>query len=271
MSNHKTYYRDNDFRQEHSANYTLLVQIGPLTFSYAVIGHNRLLALELEHDLDELTEVTGENNLLFATYKQCIIGLPQAGFTFVPVSLFRPDRVADFARFLDVKANEKVFSQPLDIENQVIYKVDENIATAIADKFDIKNTVFAAKGWILAMAANNPPNENLYVNIDNDKVELLNFKNDKLHFYNSFEFKNEDELVYFTSFVAEELQLQASNITLVLSGDVEAGDKNSNRLAEFFNKVELNGLKAVQLPEQISYHEVLTLTALSLCGSSAVY
>jgi hypothetical protein len=271
MSNHKTYYRDNDFRQEHSANYTLLVQIRPLTFSYAVIGHNRLLALELEHDLDELTEITGENNLLFATYKQCIMGLPQAGFTFVPVSLFRPDRVADYARFLDVKGNEKVFSQPLDTENQVIYKVNENIATAIADKFDIKNTVFAAKGWILAMAANHPSNETLYVDINNDKVELLNFKDDKLHFYNSFEFKNEDELVYFASFVADELQLQVSNITLVLSGDVELGDKNSYRLSEFFNKVELNDMKAIQLPQQISNHKVLTLTALSLCGSSEAH
>jgi len=264
MSNHNHHYRDTDFNPEQSADYTLLVQVGPDSFSYAVTGQNKLLVLEENISLGELTEPTEEHNHLSTNYKQRIIGLPNNGFTFIPDSLFRPDHVADFARFLDVKAGEKVFSQPLDADNQVIYKVDEKLA----DKFSVNNVVFAAKGWIMATAANNPAKENLYLNIDNDKVELLNFRESKLRFYNGFEFKNEDELVYFTSLVTEELQLQTQNITLILSGDVEHGDKNSNRLIEFFQHVQLTELKVLDLPEEIASHTVLTLTALSLCGSS---
>jgi hypothetical protein len=271
MSNHNQYYRDNNFSPTQSADYTLLMQVGPALFSYAVIGQNKLLALGENININELNEPAGGNEFLLSDYKLCVIGLPQNGFTFIPVSLFRPDRVADFARFLDVKAIEKVFSQPLDAENHVIYKVDESVATIIANKFDAIKTVFGAKGWMMAVAASNPPDQAIYLNINNDTVELLYFKEGKLRFYNDFEFKNEDELVYFTSFVTEELQLQPQSTTLVLSGDVEADDKNKGRLAEFFHKVELNDLKTIELPEQISSHTVLSLTALLLCGSSEAH
>ncbi|MDB5142379.1 MAG: hypothetical protein JWQ66_1092 [Mucilaginibacter sp.] len=268
MSNRNHHYRNPDFNAEQTDRYTLLVQAGIASFSYAIVDENRLLVLEENIGIDELNEPSEEHSILSGYYKQRIIGLPQNGFTFVPVSLFKPELAADFARFLDVKENEKAVSQPLDEENQVIYKANETIVNAIAEKFDIKNTVFSAKGWIELTAANNPTNHDLFVNVDNDQVELLNFRDGKLRFYNSFEFKTADELVYFAMFITEELQLHPQNITLVLSGDISPGDENYNRLAKFFGKVELNNLKTVDLPQEIASHTVLTLTALSLCGSS---
>jgi hypothetical protein len=196
--------------------------------------------------------------------------LPQNGFTFVPVSLFRPDHVANYARFLDVKVNEKVFSQPLDSENQVIYKLDDRIAKA-AEKFDLKNTVFSAKGWISLIASSNPSDDNLYLNIDTDKVEFLNYNDGKLRFYNSFEFKTPDELVYFSMVVVGELKIQPQNTSIILSGDISMDDENFGRLSQFFHNAELNNLKTIDLPWNIAAHNVLTLTALSLCGSSEAH
>ena len=99
-------------------------------------------------------------------------------------------------------------------------------------------------------------------------MQLLYFSLNTLRFYNTFDFRSEDELAYFTSFVTEELNLKPQNITLVVSGDVIAGDKNLIRLAYFFPKIELNGLKVLELPGQIQSHKLLSLAALSLCGSS---
>ncbi len=268
MSNHNRHYCHNDFNAEQTADYTLLVQIGTTSFSYAVVDQYKLLALDENVSIGELTEPSEEHSILFANYKERVIGLPQNGFTFVPVSLFRPDRVTDFARFLDVKETETVLSQPLDAENQVIYKVDEQIAKTVIEKYGINNTVFGAKGWIKATAENNPLNHHIYLDVDNDRVEFLNFKDGKLRFYNSFEFKAADELVYFILFVAEELKLQPQNTALFLSGDISPNDENAERLAKFFGKVELNNQKSIDLPREITSHSVLTLTALSLCGSS---
>jgi len=267
MSNHNFYYRDNDFNPGQSAEYTLLVQVGATSLTYLVASENKLLVLENDIDLKELTGSSEANKLLSAEYKQRVIGLPQNGFTFIPSSLFKAEGIANLARFLDVKATEKVFAQRLDTENMVIYKLDESIVAQISDKYDLNDAVFGPKCWIRAIAANSPSDEALYLNINKDRVELLNFKGGNLRFYNNFEFKNRDELVYFTSLVAGELQLQPQNTTLILSGDVETDDNNSARLAEFFGKVELNDLNLLELPAEIASHTVLTLTALSLCGS----
>jgi hypothetical protein len=258
MSNHRNhfYFNNADLNPAQTADYTLLLKIYTNSFSYAVTDQSKLLFLKQDVDLAELQEPSDENSLLRSNYRDHIIGLPQNGFTFIPVSLFKPDKVAELARFLDVRPNEKVFSQPLDAQNQVIYKVDERIVNLVAEKFDLNKAVFSAKGWIKSVSAGNPENHQLFVNIDNNLVELLNFRDGSLRFYNSFEFMTPDELVYFTMFITEELKLKPLNTTLILSGDINPNDENFKRLAQFFNIHEFDG------------HSVLTLTALSLCGSS---
>jgi hypothetical protein len=271
MSNRNYQYLDPDFSPEKTKKYTLLVKADNATFSFAITDKNKLLVLTGGHDIDELNSATDENDFLFKSYKQTIIGLAGNAFTFVPVSLFDPEKVADFARFLDVKATEKVFSQPFDADNQVIFKVGEPVLSVIVDKFDLKDVVFEPKGWATAIAGNGPSNSDLFLNITGETVEILNFKDNKLRFYNTFEFQNEDELVYFTSFVAGELQLAPESISLILSGEVEPDDKNYNRLGEFFNKVELNGARVVNMPAQFTSYSSLALTALTLCGSSGAH
>ena len=75
-----------------------------------------MLVLKENLDLSELSQPSDGNKMLSAEYREHIVGIPYTGFTIVPASLFNADKVADFARFLDVKRDEKVFSQPLDAD-----------------------------------------------------------------------------------------------------------------------------------------------------------
>jgi hypothetical protein len=265
MSNNN--YTDNSFNLYQAYSYTLLLQLEATSFGYAVVHQNRLLVSAQNCDLNELSDPRQLSDLLTATYKNIIIGLPATGLTLVPNSLFNADHAGSFARFLDVKENEKVFAQTLDDQNGIVYKTNGELVAAV-EKFNLQNTVYTAKGWIKAIAKSSPPNDNLYLEIGKDTVQFLYFSSGSLRFYNTFEFKNEDELVYFTTFVAEELNLKPHQITLILSGDVSTGDKNISRLNDFYPKVELNGLRVLELPGHIASHKFLALAALSLCGSS---
>lgn len=251
-----------------TAGYTLSIKIGLYSFSYAVAGQGRMLALKENLDLTELSQPTDGNKMLSADYSQHIVAIPYTGFTIVPASLFNPDKVADFARFLDVKRDEKVFSQPLDADNQVIFKADNALVNLVAEKFGINSIVFAPKGWIKLVAKNNPADNQIFLNIEGNKAEFLNFKEGKLRFYNSFEFMAPDELAYFATLVASELQLPPGEVTLVLSGGITPDDENAVSLDRFFHKLELNTMSALELSGQTASHDILTLTALSLCGSS---
>ena len=251
-----------------TAGYTLLIRIGVNSFSYAVAGQGRMLVLKENLDLTELSQPSDSNKMLSADYSQHIVAIPYTGFTIVPAGLFNTEKVADFARFLDVKRNEKVFSQPLDDDNQVIFKANTVLVDVAAEKFGINSIVFAPKGWIKLIATNKPADSQIYINVEGNVEGFLNFKEGKLRFYNSFEFEVPDELAYFATLVAGELQLQPGDVTLLLSGEITPGDENGTRLDRFFGKVELNTMSSLSLPEKTASHDTLTLTALSLCGSS---
>ncbi len=197
------------------------------------------------------------------------MGLPATDFTLVPTPLYSTDKVADYARFLDVKADEKVLAQQLDHNNFIVYKTSERIIAGV-EKFDLKKTVYAAKGWIRANAENNPANNELFLNTDNNIAEFLMFKDDKIRFYNKFEYKTADDLVYFAAFVAEELNVYPRNIKLIISGSIKPEDEYSNRLADFFQSIVFNSIDLIELPQELKSQQLLTLAALSLCVSSEV-
>jgi len=271
MSEHIYNYRDpNSSLYQVNSNYALLLQIYPASFSYAVVYQNRLIAWCEDCDLHLLDEPGEAHEFLNFEYKNVVTALPATGFTLMPNALFNADKVADLARFLDVKPSEKVLAQPLDDDNHIIYKVDDAIVKT-AKMFGLQKTVYMAKGWINAVEGSNPPADNLYLNIDKQQVEILYFAAGNLRFYNTFTFNNPDELVYYTGFVAKELELQPHRLNLVLSGDINRDDKNASRLAEFFNGVEESSLKVLDLPDEIFPHQILALSALSLCVSSEVF
>ena len=260
-------YHDDNFSLDAAERYSLLIQIDKTSFSYAIADQDKLIAWADNHALDELSDPQELLDLLSAGYKQVIIGLPATGFTLIPQSLFNKDYVADFARFLDVKSDERVSAQSLDSENIIVYKIHEAVINA-TEELGMHNTVFSAKGWITAAAKNNPDQHNLYLNLNRDQVEFVAFDSGKLRFYNKFEFNNSDELTYFTALVTTELNLRPAEINLYISGDIDTDDKGINRLAEFFGKVQINDQQVLTLPGEIEPHKILSLAALALCVSS---
>jgi hypothetical protein len=263
-------YRDISFNLSQAYYYTLLIQIDAVSFSYGIAYKKQLIAWDANCSLNELSDPQELAEELSATYKKVVIGLPANGFTLVPRPLFKKDKVADYARLLDVKPAEKVLAQVLDAQNVIIYKVDEKIISAV-QKFDLANTVYIGKGWITAMAQKSPANNALYLYTENEKVEFLAFKDGRIRFYNRFEFKSEDDLVYFTAFVTNELNMPPRSTHLKLSGDIKPGDQYNSRLAEFFSEISFSDLQLLELPQQISPQQVSTLATLSLCGSLEVY
>ena len=269
MSSHNYNFHDDTFRLEKARDYTLLIQIGKTSFSYAVTDQTKLIALADNHPLDELTNPQELLDLLSANYKNVVIGLPATGFSLLPKNLFEQGKTEVLARLLDVKPDEKVLTQPLDEENVILYKTPAYLVNA-AEDFGLKNAVFSSKGWLTAIARTNPEDKALFLNINGQVVEIANFNDHKLHFYNTFDFTGDDELTYFTALVADELALQPYNTHLILSGEIGLSDEKMRHLAEFFGKVTISSMQILQLPYEIEAHNIQSLAALSLCVSLEV-
>ncbi|MEO8884601.1 MAG: DUF3822 family protein [Mucilaginibacter sp.] len=256
-------YNHNSFNLNEAGNYTLLIQANAKTFDYAITHNKTLMSLGTNCAVDELTS----SDKLMAEYKQTVITVPAKAFTLVPVNLFDAARLADMARVLDVKENEKVLAQVLDEDNYVIYKSDEQLVRNTSS-LDTKNIKFAPDGWLKAIEQSGPSNSYLHLNINGTYVEFAYFKGNKLRFYNKFEATSPEELLYFTLMVSNELELKQQQTTLVLSGSINPGDAHYKNLAEYFFNVRLNSQQPLELPADmdIPAHQLLYLSALYLCA-----
>jgi hypothetical protein len=267
MSEHKHHYTSDDLSLTQAHSYTLLLQVNANSFNYAVISGSELLAWAENYALDELRNPQLLHDILTANYKQVITGLGATGFTLLPHSLFENDRIDDIARLLDVTGSEKVFAEKLDSQNVIIYKTDEILTYAVKE-LDNQKAVHTDAGFIKAIAKNSPNNTNLYLNIGNDTVSVVNFKEGGLRFYNTFTFKNHEELAYFCALICTELDIKPEDAKLIISGNVNANEKNVSYLQDFFGDVKLNDMQILDLPEGTPPHKILGLAALSLCASS---
>ena len=105
----------------------------------------------------------------------------------------------------------------------------------------------------------------LYLEIGIDSLQILYFFAGSLRFYNVFEINDEDDIAYFSVLVAQQLNLNPQNTTLVLSGIVDKPDNKFGTLSEFFSKVELNDISLIELPWHIPPHKILAHASLLLC------
>ena len=258
-------YRDSTLNLNQAGNYTLLVQVNNKSFDYAVIDHGTMVACETNCKLEELTQPDQLYAQLNADYKNVVIGLSATGFTFIPTELFDAEHTADIAKLLDVKDNENVLTQPLDADNYVVYKTDKQLIASVT-LLDIKNIVFAPKGWLTAIERSSPSNGYLFLNFEEEQVEFAYYKGNKLRFYNKFDFANLEELIYYTLLVSKELELKQQNTTLVVSGNITTGDAQYTILTQYYSNVRLNTIETVELPDDIRSQQILSLSALYLCA-----
>jgi hypothetical protein len=260
------HYIDPGFSHTAVGNYTLLVQLNAVSFTLAVMHGEKLMVWRKTAPLSEFTQPGEVQEVLGFGYQNVITGIASNHFTLVPQELFEPENITNVARFLDVQPADNIFVQPLNTANQIIFKAGDTITIAAA-RFNLKQAVFGASGWLQAIAAQQPAEQRLYLNLNEGDFDVAYFEQGKLLLYNTFEFTHEDELAYYTVFVCQQLKLDMSAINIVLSGNIAAGDNRyHNLLADFFKTVELHNTPVAQIPDHLPKHQLLALTALPLCA-----
>lgn len=258
-------YHDEAFGLDAAANYTLMVQLHRNSFTYAITEGSKLLVCESGHPLEELSAPEELTDIFEADYKQVIAGLPATAFSLIPVQVYDEAAVADYARLLNVQTTENVLTQKLDSENYIVYKADAKLVNLAKIRFGLANTVFNSNGWIKAVK-DIPADDILFVNLLDSRIELLYYRYQKIRYYNSFEYGNNDDVIYFAALAAKAINMEPTDLRLYLSGAVESDDMLIAAASQYFKSVELNTISLVALPKEIEAQQILSLTALSLCA-----
>lgn len=145
--------------------------------------------------------------------------------TFVPEPLFDENFLGSYLQY-----NTKVFETDFfafdEIPNyqmNAVYIPYVNINNFFIDQFGTfnykhANSILVSK---LLIASKNKDDKKMFVHINTGHFEIIVVQNQKLVFFNSFDYNTPQDFLYYILFTAEQLNLNPENFPLELIGNIE--------------------------------------------------
>ena len=177
---------------------------------------------------DLFADAFANNEELIAKYDEVVIIHNNNLSTFVPTALFDEEYLGSYLQY-----NTKVFEtdffaydtiEKYEIKNVFIPYV--NINNFFIDKFGSfnykhANSILVEK--LLDLSKNND-DKKMFVHINDTHFEIVVVKNQKLLFFNTFDYKTPEDFIYYLLFTAEQLNLNPENFQLELIGLIQEND-----------------------------------------------
>ena len=169
-----------------------------------------------------------ENPELHLRYDEIVIIHSNNLSTFVPTALFDEEFLGSYLQY-NTKVFETdffAFDELTNYEMNNVYIPYVNMNNFFIDQygsFDYKhaNSILVSK--LLDLSKNNEERK-MFVHVSESHFEIIVIQNQKLHLYNSFDYKSPEDFIYFVLFTAEQLQLNPENFKLELLGKIVEGD-----------------------------------------------
>lgn len=239
----------------------LVIQVSLNGFSFCIVDtlSEKPIALKNIHfdafqrsaNINDLYSlVFSENPELLNKYDEISIIHSNNLSTFVPTALFDADYLGSYLQY-----NTKVFDTDFFTFDKVgsydmnnVYIPYVNMNNFFIDKFgsfDYKhsNTVLVSK--LLDISKNNDERK-MFVHKSESHFEIVVIQNQKLLFFNSFDYKTPEDFIYYILFTAEQLQLNPENFKLEIIGDCTLEDEYFSIAYKYIRNVQLYDVSSIQ-------------------------
>ncbi len=163
--------------------------------------------------------------------------------TVVPKVLFDKNNALSYLKFNskilqnDYVANDSIFNN----ECINVYIPYVNINNFIFKKFDsfIYNHYSSIILEQIKLNEKNSTNPSLYLNIGLNHIDLTFFKENKLVFYNTFEYISKEDVIYYVLFAIDQLKLNPEETPIVISGKISKEDEYYKIIYKYIRNVSI--------------------------------
>ena len=160
----------------------------------------------------------------------------------VPKNLFEEKLSLDYLKF-----NSKLLKDDYpanDIIEEIgavnVYLPYVNVNNYVIEKFGSFNYYHYSTILIKKLIKHNSSRDlALYANIELNNFQVLILKNRKLIYYNNFDIKEKEDILYFILFVMEQNKIDCNNDKLLLLGDIRKESDTYKLLKKFINNIEI--------------------------------
>lgn len=191
-----------------------------------------------------------ENEELTQNYDEILVLHDNNLNAFVPKALFDQNNLGSYLQY-----NSKVFESDFFAFDELPYQEINNVYIPYAninnyliDRFGTFNykhasTVLVSKLLYLSI---NVEQKLVFVHLQANKFELVVVQNQKLLFFNSFEYQTKEDFIYYLLFTAEQLNLNPENFELYFLGDVTKESEFYQIAYKFIRNVDLLDVSGFQ-------------------------
>jgi hypothetical protein len=201
---------------------------------------NKTTPLDIESSLSqvftEIPELEGPFDEVLVLHNSNLL-------TFVPTVLFDEQYISSYLQY-----NAKVFASDFfthdivsNYEMNTVYIPYMNINNMLIDRFgsfDYKHS-FTILVKNLLDSAKNIEEPQLFVHCQKNNFQIIAIKNQQLLLFNTFEYKTEEDFIYYVLFTAEQLHLNPETIQLKVFGDIYVGSDLYNIAYKYIRNVSL--------------------------------
>ena len=247
---------DENFRPENTSAYSLIFEVEKKScrFSLLEIDKNRFIGLgDFRRSFED---VVNSVKWLTNSFHSTRIIIANSLSTLIPTALFSKE---DSSLYLDFNFEkydqDTIFNDELrNLQINSVYCIPGDLHKKIISYFPDAKVSHISTILIECLFANFKNlfgQGKVFLNVRNGEFDLIIFKVKGLQYFNSFQFKAPEDLLYYLIFVMEQLNLNPEETPLVLLGDT---DKKSEifelifryvRNVEFVDRNETSGYSYV--------------------------
>jgi len=277
------HFADSDYNVESSFRYKYFLLIAQHQLSSVIVDEqiNRIVSFKtfsnnslsfLNMSYNELREYQEISNEFLPIYKSKTVIIADSNCILVPDTLINLIALEDYYKINNkIKENSQVISNKLNFKHMAnVFNVKNETLKFIRFNMPSADIIHQSLLFIKAcyISLNTHAETNVFIHINYDSVDLLQFKNDQVNFSNNFKFDNNTDIVYYVLAVAEELGI-SGDLNLIIYGEIDSNNSLFALLEKYCKSMQL-GKRNVRFTypnafENIPEHHYFTALNVLLC------
>ncbi len=228
-----------------------------LSYSLYSIDENRFYALshysfiEKENYISEIDHYFSSENLSHKDFHSISIIYANSKNTIVPEVLFDKTNYESVYRlnFTQNIDEEIKFSSLPKSKNNILFSINKNILELLDKHFNSyklfpQSHFFIETNFTSNKISDKDENCKMYVQVFDDFIETLVLKDSKILFYNTFNSKTSNDILYYIINVFEQLELSQESTAIIFSGFIDKDNLAIINLKKFVRLVYFESLNS---------------------------
>ena len=255
-------------------NIHLSIELSPNNISYCLLNIKNLKFVFLKSvtvkNTNELINQIGSEHDLKLEYSSSCVSYKNFPTTLIPNELFDKEKKHLYLDFLC----ENTENIKLDISkknNCTVYSIEDKLSQTIQQiqpNIKEKNSTIVIISQLIKQYSH-LKEKIAFLFVYTNKIDMYIIEKESLIFQNCFKVSNNTDILYFTLFCFEQLNLDPNSIELYLFGNIERGDENYSLLYKYIRNLKFgrncNTLSFSEELKKVSSHNFFSLFSQVLC------